>query len=39
MKLEDICPDFPDWPRRWSGEDKDIPQYAQKTNSRVSTID
>jgi len=25
---EDICPDFPEWPDRWSGDPKDIP-YGQ----------
>jgi len=28
MKPEDISPDFPDWPNRWRGDDKDTP-YGQ----------
>ena len=24
-KPEDICPDFPEWPERWAGVQKDIP--------------
>ena len=27
-KLEDICPDFPEWPDRWAGVRRDIP-YGQ----------
>ena len=29
MKIpEDICPDFPEWPERWQGEEKDV-AYGQ----------
>jgi hypothetical protein len=24
-RLEDLCPDFPEWPERWMGVDKDLP--------------
>jgi hypothetical protein len=26
--IEDICPDFPEWPKRWQGNKEDLP-YGQ----------
>jgi hypothetical protein len=28
-KLTDICPDFPEWPRRWMGTEKDL-EYGKQ---------
>jgi len=29
IKLIEICPDFPEWPERWMGDEKDF-EYGQK---------